>query len=998
MSDTTPDSPPAPVKLKQPPGLWCLFIVEMWERFSYYGMRAILVLYLVAEYGAEIGNPGRGWTDADASHLYGYYTGLVYLTPILGGLIADRLIGTHRSMVAGSLLIALGHITLAISGINDLAENHAGMSVFIMGLALIILGTGHFKPCVSVMVGQLYGEHDPRRDGGFTIFYMGINVGAFFAPLICGFLGESDSFGWHFGFGAAAVGMILGLCTYLLVRPAYLEGIGDPPQGRANTMPLFIIGSVILAALIGLLYYYGAFAALGDALNALATIIPPLYLTLGGILLILLLATWFIVIQDPGEKGQVFTVLCFIIFNAVFWLAFEQAGSSLTIFAERDTQRVFEMPAWIVRACTETGFPFPWAWWIVIGLALCLPWIHRMFIADRTVKRSPWMSVLWWTLAVLGVNLVWLAIHKAIHPIDWLAGISEMPASWFQAINPFLIVALAPLYSIMWGWLGRRNANPTQSLKIAYGLILLGCGYVFMVVAGIRAADAKVGVLWLAAAYFLHTTGELCLSPTGLSFVTKASPVRWISFIMGLWFLSSVVANFGGGLVAGTVTLIEDGQIEIRTDDGGRLVVHDRVGGKKQPLAVLPLGDDSERTLRSLGIYHPDGVTDDTFEGLPVARAGYRPPASTLGDVIAMINDAPGNDGKVLAAFDDAGLALMLTDATAGNGPLTVTPAGASHTAGDLGVQVPADGATLVGENLYENRNRRQFRSAVKLAELNGGRGVSLTPETPDLIITTRSGDVIDVNLGADADVARPVQAVTTIADVLSRITDAPGNDGKVRAQFTSEGLLLLTDKTKGGGALTVHDGPDATAATDLGIAGTADGKGKELAGDKLLEGIDLSRLRPDTKLAWLNDDRRDNKGVALEHDAVDFTITARDGTVIEVNLGAVNAISDETPLAELNEGAGVFIDQDPASMDVSFHGRDAKDYQVDLTGVTTVGDLAARVSRHTGKIDPFWNQWGIRFKGKGDFFFLFVFSAAVAAVVVLILTPVFKKMLHGVE
>jgi len=929
MADTNPDLPEsntnpyespdhpgataAPVRLRQPPGLWCLFIVEMWERFSYYGMRAILVLYLVAEYGADIANPGRGWTDADASHLYGYYTGLVYLTPILGGLIADRLIGTHRSMVAGSLLIALGHVTLAISGFGDLAESHAGMSVFVMGLALIILGTGHFKPCVSVMVGQLYEEHDPRRDGGFTIFYMGINVGAFFAPLVCGFLGESDTFGWHFGFGAAAVGMILGLGTYLMVRPRYLKGIGDPPEGKANTMPLFMFGSIILAALIGLLYFYGAFEAFGKALDSLTEIIPALWLTLGGIALIIILAAWFITIQGPGQKGPVFTVLCFIIFNAVFWLAFEQAGSSLTLFAERDTQRVI-------------------AGW-------------------------------------------------------------ELPASWFQTINPFLIVALAPLYSILWGKLGKRNMNPTQSLKIAYGLILLGAGYVFMVAAGsLSAGGVKVSMFWLAAAYFMHTTGELCLSPTGLSFVTKASPVKWISFIMGLWFLSSVVANFGGGLVAGTVTLIEAGQIEIKSDDGGRLVVTDRVGGDDRSLAVLGAGTSGDQTARALGIFNPDGAKHDSFDGDLVARSGYRAPASTLGDVIDMINAAPGNDGKIVASFNEDGKALLLTDTTGGTGTLVVAPLDASHTAGDLGLEVEASGAVLEGENIFDNRNQRLFRAGVRLAELNGGRGVAITPDAPDLIITAADGTVIEVNLGSEDGAAKPISAATTLSDVISRITDADGNDGTIRAQFTSEGRILLTDKSGGDGSFTVADAPDGTAASDLGIVGT--GEDDELTGRPLLTGIDLSRLRPDTKLSWLNG----GDGVSLAHDEVDFTITARDGTVIEVNLGAVNAITDDTPLAELNGGEGVFIDDDNATADITFIGRDEAEYAVDLTGVTTVGELAQRISGNTGKIDPFWNQWGIRFDGKGDFFFLFVFSAAVAAVLVLILTPLFKRLLHGVE
>src|SRR5215813_3987802 len=223
--------------LGHPAGLFLLFLVEMWERFSYYGMRGLLVLYLVqsatlAPDATGLVNPGRGWTRADASLLYGWYTGLAYLLPIVGGFVADRLLGTHRSMVVGGLVIALGHAVLAVSGLGSLASSDLGMSIFVFGLALIVIGTGHFKPCVSVMVGQLYGDDDARRDGAFTIFYMGINLGAFLAAFVCGTLGEKV--GWHWGFGAAAIGMLAGLALYTSLRVRLLGDIGAPPPGRAN--------------------------------------------------------------------------------------------------------------------------------------------------------------------------------------------------------------------------------------------------------------------------------------------------------------------------------------------------------------------------------------------------------------------------------------------------------------------------------------------------------------------------------------------------------------------------------------------------------------------------------------------------------------------------------------------------------------------------------------------------------------------------------------------
>jgi POT family proton-dependent oligopeptide transporter len=488
-----PGSAPAeefapPGKLRQPPGLWCLFVTEMWERFSYYGMRAILILYLTEplagmQDAASTYQPGRGLDVAAAAKMYGWYTGLVWLMPIIGGLIADRIIGTHRSMLTGAFLIMLGHITLALSGLGALAQNEAGMAIFVGGLALIVLGTGHFKPCVSVMVGQLYGEHDPRRDGGFTIFYMGINVGAFICPFICGTLGEKV--GWHWGFGSAAVGMFLGVIAYTIGRPLYLEGIGGPPPGRTGRSAwMFFVGSIVLAALFGWFYYAGGPGAIGDASTALTHAVDPYLLLALGLVAIVGLSAWFVAAQEPADRGPVFTIICFIFFSAFFWMAFEQAGSSLNIFARDNTDRML----------------FGW----------------------------------------------------------------QMPASYFQSVNPLLIILLAPLYAQMWSRLGKRGLNPTQSLKIAYGLFLLAGGYCFMVIAGgFSAGGVKVAMWWLAATYAFHTMGELCLSPTGLSFVTKASPAKWVSFLMGIWFLSSFVANLGGGVVAGYIEKIESGEVQL---------------------------------------------------------------------------------------------------------------------------------------------------------------------------------------------------------------------------------------------------------------------------------------------------------------------------------------------------------------------------------------------------------------------------------------------------
>jgi POT family proton-dependent oligopeptide transporter len=474
--------------LGHPAGLFLLFLVEMWERFSYYGMRGLLVLYLVqaahpAADATGFVNPGRGWSRADASLLYGWYTGMAYLLPIVGGWVADRLLGTHRSMVVGGLVIALGHTVLAVSGLGGLASSALGMSVFVFGLALIVIGTGHFKPCVSVMVGQLYPEDDPRRDGAFTIFYMGINLGAFLAAFVCGTLGERV--GWHWGFGSAAVGMLAGLALYIWLRARLIGDIGAPPAGRPNlSTPIFLAG-IVAAAAVALLHYTGALATLGDALAGRAVALGLAAIGVGW-------TVWFVRRLAPDERGPTITIFVFMLFNAVFWLAFEQAGSSLNLFTDLRTDR-------------------------------------------------------------------------------WLGGF-EVPTTWFQSINAGLIFLLAPLFAALWSWLGRHGRDPGQPVKIALGLFFLALGYLFMVAAGRIAADqaAKASMGFVVATYFWHTVGELCLSPTGLAYVTKAAPARYVSLLMGVWFVSTFLANLGGGLVAAQVEAIERGEVRLPWHFGGQ--------------------------------------------------------------------------------------------------------------------------------------------------------------------------------------------------------------------------------------------------------------------------------------------------------------------------------------------------------------------------------------------------------------------------------------------
>jgi amino acid/peptide transporter (Peptide:H+ symporter), bacterial/amino acid/peptide transporter (Peptide:H+ symporter), bacterial len=410
MAQASPDAGPS----KQPPGLFLLFGVEMWERFSFYGMRAFLTLFLISTAG------GFGWSKEQASHLYGWYQGLVYLTPLLGGYLADRFIGTHRSIIIGGIIIASGHFCLAVPA----------KPTFFLGLSLIILGTGFFKSNISTMVGQLYSEKDRRRDAAFTIFYMGINLGASMGQIVCPKL--ADAFNWHIGFSAAGFGMVLGLLVYLLYKRRFLGTIGDIPARRAAHQSEKISTSK-------------------QALTAL-------------------------------EKQGITAIAVLAFFNIFFWMAFEQAGSSMTFFAEERTRRMF-----------------------------------------------------------LGLNFL---------------------APYFQSVNSISVILLAPVFAWMWTRLEARGRAPSTPVRFALGLFLLGSGFIVLVI-GARLSDRgiRVSPLWLIATYVLHTCGELCLSPVGLSMVTKLAPARFASLAMGAWFFSMFISDLLAGLLAGTVEKIEKGQV-----------------------------------------------------------------------------------------------------------------------------------------------------------------------------------------------------------------------------------------------------------------------------------------------------------------------------------------------------------------------------------------------------------------------------------------------------
>ena len=481
-----------------PKGLYLLFVTEMAERFSYYGMRALFTLYLVAAF----------FNEGMASQLYGSYTGLVYLTPLLGGYIADRYWGNRRSIIAGGLMMAVGQFLMFLSAcfvqqsiftdptqggtIDTSVDNSLALTLMFCGLAALIFGNGFFKPNISTMVGDLYTKEDKRRDAAFTIFYMGINVGATIAPFVCGTLGEgswNDLTPFKWGFLCACIAMLLSVAVFWVLKNKYLVtpdglGIGLPPKESAlraekdaeeaaalkaeaaatdskrKNSPLRLWG-----CLVGAIVLFFVFASnptsfndyISAAIYAIAIALPVFIIT-----------DRTLTTVEKKHIGVIYIIALFVIF---FWSAFEQAGSSLTLFADRQV--------------------------------------------DRTI------------------------------------GTFEMKTTWFQSVNAICVVIFAPVMASLWQFLGKRKMEPDSPVKQAIGLVLLALGYLVISLATKDLAPGiKVSMFWLLALYFLHTIGELSLSPIGLSMVTKLSPAHLASLLMGVWFMSNAASNILAGKLA----------------------------------------------------------------------------------------------------------------------------------------------------------------------------------------------------------------------------------------------------------------------------------------------------------------------------------------------------------------------------------------------------------------------------------------------------------------
>jgi proton-dependent oligopeptide transporter, POT family len=433
--------------LGHPKGLFVLFFAEMWERFSYYGMRALLIFYLT-----------KHWlfSDSESGVIYGAYTALVYITPVLGGYLADKYLGQRKAVLYGAVLLTFGHFLMGVEGTGG--QDAASLDVFWLALAFIIVGSGFLKANISVIVGQLYPRTDVRRDGAYTIFYVGINLGAALGSLLCGYLGEV--YGWSYGFGAAGVGMLLGLIVFVWFKPLLL-GCGEPSD------PAKLAAPVAGIKLEWLLYLFGL-VAVGICwwLVQNQALVGTLLGVAGAILVAYVLFT-AVVKLPPQDRDRIFAAMFLIFGSILFWALFEQAGSSLNLFTDRHVDR---------------------------------------------------------------------------------AGV---PASVFQSINAIYIVLLGPLFAGLWVWLGRRNWEPSTPAKFGLALIQLGAGFLVLVAgAAASGGGALVPVLFIFLIYLLHTTGELCISPVGLSAMNRLSPAHMASLIMGTWFFASATGNFAAGMIA----------------------------------------------------------------------------------------------------------------------------------------------------------------------------------------------------------------------------------------------------------------------------------------------------------------------------------------------------------------------------------------------------------------------------------------------------------------
>jgi POT family proton-dependent oligopeptide transporter len=509
-----------PEFLGHPKGLYMLFFAEMWERFSYYGMRALLIFYLTQHWL---------FSDGKSNLIYGAYTSLVYITPLLGGYMADRWLGQRKAVLFGAVLLTLGHFTMAVEGTGG--QSDPTINVFWLALALIIVGSGFLKANISVMVGQLYPLTDIRRDGAYTIFYMGINVGAAIGTIIAGYLGQT--YGWAYGFGAAGVGMLLGLVVFVLGK-GLLRGAGEQPRPlqRNKEWGLYAAGLAGVAIIWALIQYQ-------DVIQTL--------LVFSGILLlgyVAIQATFEIPYGSTAQSPR--TPLMVMIAGIVLMLVQPVATTLGLASAEEPFAGGLPLTAWVA----------------IVGFLVIL----GVMAAEKMRLESHARDRIFAILFLIALNPVfWGLFEQAGGSLnlytDRYVDRGGVPASIFQSINPIYIILLAPIFASLWVILGKRGLEPSAPAKFGLALLQVGAGFlVFVLGANAVGPAAMTPVLFVFLIYFLHTTGELCLSPVGLSAMNRLAPKFMASLIMGAWFYMTAVGNFVAGKI-GEATGGESGEM-----------------------------------------------------------------------------------------------------------------------------------------------------------------------------------------------------------------------------------------------------------------------------------------------------------------------------------------------------------------------------------------------------------------------------------------------------
>ena len=508
-----------------PSQLFILFFTEMWERFSYYGMRSILVIFLTGVITGD--NPGWGWSSEDALHLLGIYASLVYLTPIVGGWLADNKIGYRLAVVIGALLMTLGHASMAIE---------TPMSLYI-GIALLIAGNGFFKPNMTSIISKMYDGHDEKKDGAYNIFYMGVNAGAFLGIMLCGWVGEV--IGWSYGFGLAGIFMFLGMLQFYFAQSMFGH-IGDKPtQSLKEKEEALSAEGVVLNHFTIVDYVLTAVFAI----SAIAFIFTDnVAASITALVSFVLLLAMRIPRYVKIERDRLIAFMIFCIFTIVFWAAFEQAAGSLPIYTRDFTNRVLEGGA-------ATTFKIVDLLVTVIPLGIITYVLISLF--RKTFNRIALSNI------ILGTSflIIWGIVSYKLY-LDFQTEVKEVQVTWFAILNSLYIIIFAPLFTKWWD----SKYNPPASVKYFLGLALLGVGFGFLAMGAWSvpsgAESAKLSMAWLVLAYLFHTLGELCLSPMGLSYLSKLIPTRMIAFMFGVYYLAIAIGNKLAHYIGGDIEKI----------------------------------------------------------------------------------------------------------------------------------------------------------------------------------------------------------------------------------------------------------------------------------------------------------------------------------------------------------------------------------------------------------------------------------------------------------